>query len=1052
MKRAFLLLLLVFTAGAYAGVNSWTLTGPEGGQAYGVAFHPDTGVVFAVAGTSLYRSTDGAQSWHELVGRVGGGGGRVLVHPTNPNLVMMSTVNSTYRSDDRGISFGAISTPGALSRLVMLANGSALFATTNVYGGGVYRSPDFGLTWSNVSGALPTDDLIIDLVLDPQAANTLYVLFQTDGLYKSVDGGAWSLVNSLASLGPRKLAIDPGAPAQMLLATVQNGLLTSSDSGAHWAGDGTAPAAAYSWVGYAPTTPTARNGAAVAVPYNGRIIHRAARTQNWASGLQVKFPLVYDAAFDPHDTDPTKGTLLIASSEGPLLSQDGGVTLAVRSQGIRGATVANLVAGRDTGGTMYAALSSGPIGMHRRTAGSWVSANNAQLRTLVPSAFQPTALAVDPADPLTVLVASVGSLMTSFDGGDSWSGPHPGITSGVIRSLQFMPSNPQIVYVSVDPDGVYRSDNHGATWFKYATGLPLSIGPLAVDPTSTTVATATVYAAASNPGATPRVFKTTNGGASWAAASTGIDAEWIVSLAIDPTNPQIVYAGASGNGEGTFKSTNGGQSWARVGPPAGDDPAITIAVDPVVPTTVAMAINALGGASRSVDGGVNWENLASLPAGAYVVTNVVLDPLKPSNILATADAGLMELEVAPDLAVTFLTPPPATLALGGSGSATLRVNNRGPFGASAVVLNITLPAGITAPAPAAPQGSCSQVGNGIRCAFGGMLAPQRIDVPLTLTAGSAPMLGALSASVVAHESDPAPNDNSISTPIEIKRLADLGVTLASSATSLDHHAALTLTATVTNTGPNASSATKVAIELGTALTYQGATPSKGACTQTGTIVTCTLGVMDPTASATVAIAVVADGLGTLSASAVVSDAGLQDPVGANDSGTASVTSRSVADLAVQITDAADPVTAGESLSYTATVTNNGPDDATSATVTISIGGATVTSATSPQGSCLPNGTTAICTLNALANGATATVTVGANATTAGTATAAANVTSTGTDKTAGNDAASQSTTINAAPSGGGGSSGGGGGGAFGELEVLALLALVLGRRRLPSRA
>ena len=84
-----------------------------------------------------------------------------------------------------------------------------------------------------------------------------------------------------------------------------------------------------------------------------------------------------------------------------------------------------------------------------------------------------------------------------------------------------------------------------------------SIGPyggnvtsLAIDPVTPT----TLYA-----GTGSGVFKSTNGGASWVAASSGMISTSVSKLAIDPMTPTTLYAGANGNF--VYKSTNGGVSW-----------------------------------------------------------------------------------------------------------------------------------------------------------------------------------------------------------------------------------------------------------------------------------------------------------------------------------------------------------------------------------------------------------------------------------------------------------------------------------------------------------
>ena len=63
-----------------------------------------------------------------------------------------------------------------------------------------------------------------------------------------------------------------------------------------------------------------------------------------------------------------------------------------------------------------------------------------------------------------------------------------------------------------------------------------------------------IYAATSS-----GVFKTTDGGASWTPANTGLSGIHVFSLAIDPRTPTTVYAGTFGNK--VFKTTDGGEHW-----------------------------------------------------------------------------------------------------------------------------------------------------------------------------------------------------------------------------------------------------------------------------------------------------------------------------------------------------------------------------------------------------------------------------------------------------------------------------------------------------------
>jgi uncharacterized repeat protein (TIGR01451 family) len=1027
------LLLVALATPALAGVNSWTPVGPDGGAVRAVAFHPSQpGVMFAAASYSIYRSSDSGQTWAQVRDGVPNSPTRIVVDPTNGNRIMTSGVATLFRSDDGGLTFNPTLGPTAnrnIATLTIAPDGSAVYVAT--YPGSVFRSGDFGATWVERSTGLPTNDTVRDLVVDPRSTNTLYAITTSSGLYRSIDAGLnWNQLANAPNVPMFKIAVDPGDSNQLLLAAY-GGLYSSPDAGTTWVLD---PLAGnyFVWVGYHPS-PTSRVGAAVAIGANGLgpTLRRSSRNDPWVAGATLKI-IAEDAAFDPLSTDVVNSTLLVASPEGPLYTQNGGASYVVRSQGIRAAAAILAATTDDPQGTIYAAFTSGPIGILRRTASGWLPVDNTELRNAVPFAFQPIALAVDPHQGDTVFVSANASLLRSLDGGQSWSPPHPTFSGVLPRSIAFAPSNSQIMYLGADGQGAYYTDDQGVTWLPRATGLPSSIGAIAVDSQNPNIA----YAGDRLGPNAPVIFKTTNGGTNWAPASTGLSVQAISAIAVTPSANGPVYAGGGGNGEGLFTSTDAGATWTRVGAPIGDAPGISIAIDPIVTTNVVMALNSIGmGAARSVDAGATWDELhfpAAPGSFPHIIRQVVVDPLRPHVIIGSAsDYGLVEFEVAPDLELT-LTSAPAALPLDGSGAATLRVTNRGPFAASAVKLTLTPPAGTTAPA----GGNCTQVGAGLECALRAIRLNESVDTTVTLLAGNTPAAGTLAASVVAHEPDPALANNSARAAIATRRIANLGVTLAASAAAVDRGTALELTATATNAGPNAATAAQLVVTLGTGLAYRSSSATQGACAENAGVVTCALGQLSSGSQAVVRVDVTAASVGSLMPTAAISD-DLLDPVAANNTAAATVTSRPVADVGVQITDLADPAISGQSLQYTATVSNAGPDDVPGSTVTINVTGATVIGATTDRGSCTAGGTTVSCSLTAMASGASAAIQIQGTAGAAGTASATATVAGQGTDPSAANNTASQSTTINDPPrSGGGGGSGG--------IELLCLLVALLG--------
>jgi uncharacterized repeat protein (TIGR01451 family) len=123
----------------------------------------------------------------------------------------------------------------------------------------------------------------------------------------------------------------------------------------------------------------------------------------------------------------------------------------------------------------------------------------------------------------------------------------------------------------------------------------------------------------------------------------------------------------------------------------------------------------------------------------------------------------------------------------------------------------------------------------------------------------------------------------------------------------------------------------------------------------------------------------------------------------------------VADLAVTKTDSPDPVTVGSALTYTVTVANVGPQEATSVVLQDRLPPQSVlVSATATAGSCDDKGTRLTCELGKLAKDASATVTIVVRPTKTGTIDNTATVDSVETDPVTVNDTATASTRVTAA--------------------------------------
>jgi photosystem II stability/assembly factor-like uncharacterized protein len=135
------------------------------------------------------------------------------------------------------------------------------------------------------------------------------------------------------------------------------------------------------------------------------------------------------------------------------------------------------------------------------------------------------------------------------------------------------------------------------------------------------------------------LWKTTDGGTTWAAIGVSLPTMAIAAIAIDPSNPSQVYVATdnqvySAGGGGVFRSSDDGANWVMI---SGDQQAQVIfgqlIVDPTNPSTLYLASRQ--GVRRSIDAGATWQ--LSLSRGP--VTGLVQDPTNTS-ILYAAISGV----------------------------------------------------------------------------------------------------------------------------------------------------------------------------------------------------------------------------------------------------------------------------------------------------------------------------------------------------------------------------------------------------------------------------
>ncbi len=269
------------------------------------------------------------------------------------------------------------------------------------------------------------------------------------------------------------------------------------------------------------------------------------------------------------------------------------------------------------------------------------------------------------------------------------------------------------------------------------------------------------------------------------------------------------------------------------------------------------------------------------------------------------------------------------------------VDNLGPSVASNVTITDPVPSGLTFDAAASSAG-CAYTAPDVTCTVD-TLDPSDPAATFSLVFDVSPGIGnttiSNTATVAGAETDPAAANNSATDATNIYPEADLALTKTSATTAIVPGTTHRYDLTVTNSGPSNAVATVVTDTLPAGTSLNTDLSDSRCVAGTGQAVICSLATVPPAPAAgstdTFAIVVSVDAdvtAPTLTNTAVVSS-DTPDPTPSDNTDTAVVSAVAQADLALTKTASADPVEAGEQLSFTLSVTNAGPSDAPSTTVT-----------------------------------------------------------------------------------------------------------------------
>ncbi len=241
------------------------------------------------------------------------------------------------------------------------------------------------------------------------------------------------------------------------------------------------------------------------------------------------------------------------------------------------------------------------------------------------------------ADEFAVLVGTVGQgIMRSPDGGDTWQrvGANQGMYQNpMVRVLANHPQRPEVVYAGTER-GLFKSDDSGQHWRRIESPLSeFSVWAIAVSPADPDL----ILAGTGTP--TPvAMFRSTDAGETWERRPMDVVDECpignpqMTGIAIDPTNPDSVWAGIEV--DGLRHSSDGGVTWNKAGQDIPNLDVHNVAVSAGPPKTVIVVVN--NDVFTSTDDGATWTSVGIKTAFPYgYPRGIAVQPDNPNTIFVS---------------------------------------------------------------------------------------------------------------------------------------------------------------------------------------------------------------------------------------------------------------------------------------------------------------------------------------------------------------------------------------------------------------------------------
>jgi PKD repeat protein len=459
----------------------------------------DAGDTYSIG---VLKSTDGGVTWNPTGLSFFPGNVRqmskILLDPSNSNVLIVATSGGIYRSDDAAATFTLVQSGGFKDMEFKPGNSSTVYACGTEF----YKSTDNGQTWAKITTGLPvaTNVSRMAIAVTPANADVVCMIvglpapnYGTEGYYTSSNSGTSFTKNGAPNIGTQQwydlaIAVSP-TNSQEIVIGGQTQFLRSTNGGNSWSNNGGNMHVDHHDIIFTDATTyyVANDGG----------LYRTTNNGSSYSELSNNIPIAQMYGFGQSASDPNlhiqgwqdNGTNLFDGTWQQTMGGDGMLCFISKTND----------------NNMWGSQYEGSLNRSTNGGNSWNGATTGI--TEVGAWVTPWI-----EDPITsnTLWAGFVNMWQSTNGGVSWTKKSTFANANTLNSIAVSPANNQVVWAAKS-GGFYLSTNGGTSWTTLTTAPNGNITGIACSNTDANKAWIT-FSGFSN---TTKVFQTNDQGATW---------------------------------------------------------------------------------------------------------------------------------------------------------------------------------------------------------------------------------------------------------------------------------------------------------------------------------------------------------------------------------------------------------------------------------------------------------------------------------------------------------------------------------------------------------